>query len=97
MRARAYYRVRERREEAPRGARLFSAHSIHRRTIRDGAGTLWLVAELDARHVPGAVELTCLVFESQAICRRYWHYPADWISLDDESLLGLMAQTRPRN
>ena len=97
MRARAYSRVRERREGAPRGAKLFRSNSIHRRTVRDSTGTLWLIAELDARHVPGAVALTCLIFESQAICRRYWHYPADWISLDDESLLALMCQTRLRS
>ena len=96
MRARADNRVRERREKAPRGAKLFSTHAIHRRTIRDSAGTFWLIAELDARHVPGALGLTCLVFECQAICRRYWHYPADWISLDDDSLLALMSQARPR-
>jgi hypothetical protein len=73
---------------------LFSSHAIHRRTIRDPAGTLWLIAEFDARHVPGASALTCLVFDSQAICRRYWHFPADWISFDDERLLGLMYQAR---
>jgi hypothetical protein len=76
---------------------LFSAHAIHRRTIRDRAGTLWLIAELDARHVPGAVALTCLIFDSQAVCRRYWHFPANWSSLDDESLLALMCESRQRN
>ena len=73
---------------------MFSSQAIHRRTIRDSAGTLWLIAERDARHVPGAVGLTCLIFDSQAICRRYWHFPADWISFDDERLLGLMYETR---
>jgi hypothetical protein len=69
---------------------LFISHTIRRRSIRDSAGTLWLVAELDARHVPGAVGPTCLVFDSQMTCRRYWHYPADWISLDDDRVLALM-------
>ena len=73
---------------------LFSSHTIHRRTVRDSAGTLWLIAELDARHVPGAVALTCLVFDSQAICRRFWHFPSDWVSFDDDRLLGLMNQAR---
>jgi hypothetical protein len=73
---------------------LFSSHTIHRRTIRDPAGTVWLIAELDARSIPGAVAATCLVFDSQAICRRYWHYPADWNSFDDERLLGLMHVAR---
>ena len=76
---------------------MSSSHTIHRRSLRDAAGTLWLIAELDARHVPGAVGSTCLVFDSQTVCRRYWHYPADWIALDDESLLALMYQTRERN
>jgi hypothetical protein len=73
---------------------LYSSHTIHRRTIRDPAGTLWLIAEIDARHVPGAVGLTCLVFDSQSVCRRYWRYPADWIALDDEDLLALMYESR---
>jgi hypothetical protein len=73
---------------------LFSSHTIHKRTIRDPAGTLWLIAELDARGVPGAAGATCLVFDSQMICRRYWHYPADWISFDDDRLLGLMHLAR---
>ncbi|MDQ2767561.1 MAG: hypothetical protein M3Y30_10435 [Gemmatimonadota bacterium] len=76
---------------------MFSTHSIHRRTIRDAAGTLWLIAELDARQVPGATALTCLVFDSDSVCRRYWHFPADWLSLDDESLLALMLQSRERH
>jgi hypothetical protein len=69
---------------------LFSTQTINQRTIRDSAGTLWLIAELDSRHVPGAIGIACLVFDSQAICRRYWKYPPDWISFTDERLLALM-------
>jgi hypothetical protein len=73
---------------------LVSAHMTQRRSIRDSSGTVWHVAELDARSVPGALAPRCLVFDSQAICRRYWTYPADWFDLSDVRLLDLMNQSR---
>ena len=74
---------------------MYSAHTINKRTIRDSAGTVWLIAEIYARDVPGATSIACLVFDSQAICRRYWKYPADWLSFTDERLLALMYVPRP--
>jgi hypothetical protein len=71
-----------------------SARPLQKRTIRDSSGTLWQIAELDARDVPGAFAPHCLVFDSQAICRRYWKYPADWFELSDVRLLDLMSQPR---
>jgi hypothetical protein len=73
---------------------LTTAHPLQRRTIRDASGTLWQIAELDARDVPGALAPNCLVFDSQAICRRYWKYPVDWFELSDVRLLNLMNQSR---
>jgi hypothetical protein len=67
---------------------------MQRRSLRDLSGTLWHVAELDARNVPGAQAPRCLVFDSQAICRRYWKYPPDWFELSDVLLLDLMNQSR---
>ena len=62
--------------------------------LRDPSGATWLVAELDARDVPGALALTCLVFDSQSVCRRFWKYPANWTALDDAGLLALMYKPR---
>lgn len=73
---------------------MTSAHPLQRRTIRDSSGTVWQIAELDARDVPGALGPHCLIFDSQAICRRYWSYPADWFELSDVRLLNLMNQSR---
>ena len=38
--------------------------------------------------------ITCLVFDSQAVCRRYWKYPADWLTLPEDGLLDFMSQSR---
>jgi D-serine deaminase-like pyridoxal phosphate-dependent protein len=73
---------------------LFTAHSNHRRTIRDLAGTLWQVAEHDAGDVPGAMGPRCLIFDSQSIVRRFWRYPGDWHALADDNLLAFMNQSR---
>ncbi len=37
---------------------------------------------------------TCLIFDSAAICRRYWSYPADWRTRSDAHLLDFMHQSR---
>ncbi|MBA2684193.1 MAG: hypothetical protein H0U66_06870 [Gemmatimonadaceae bacterium] len=73
---------------------MSSSLALHRRTIRDNTGVLWQIAEHDARDVPGAMSATCLVFDSQSICRRFWYYPADWLALGDATLLDLMSQPR---
>lgn len=67
-----------------------------KRSVRDAAGTLWQIGEVDALNVPGAQAARCLVFDSQAVCRRYWYYPLDWHSMTDHSLLDLMSQPRER-
>jgi hypothetical protein len=38
---------------------------------------------------------TYLVFDSAAICRRYWSYPSDWRTRTDVHLLDFMNQSRP--
>jgi hypothetical protein len=73
---------------------LTSAHPLQTRTMRDSSGTLWQVAEVDARDVPGAIAPRCLVFDCQTVCRRYWNYPADWFELSDVRLLDIMSQPR---
>lgn len=48
-----------------------------------------MVAEADARDVPGAQGSHCLILETEALMRRIWHYPADWDRLDDSRLVAL--------
>lgn len=48
-----------------------------------------MVAEADARDVPGAQGPHCLILETEARIRRLWHYPADWDRLDDSRLIAL--------
>lgn len=50
------------------------------------SGELWSVSERDARDVPGARALTCLVFESQDTVRRCWSFPPNWRDMDDSAL-----------
>jgi|SRR5947207_2406054 hypothetical protein len=50
------------------------------------AGTIWNVREVDGRNVPGARGVTCLIFESPDIVRRFWIFPANWWTLDNETL-----------
>jgi hypothetical protein len=49
----------------------------------------WLITEMDARAVPGALAERCLVSQSDMVVRRLWHYPADWASLSDVALIAL--------
>jgi len=65
---------------------LRSAHRLEREIIVDRVR--WLVYELsapalDRRSTPS------LVFESEGTVRRIRNYPADWRTLDDESLFAL--------
>jgi hypothetical protein len=59
------------------------------------AGTIWNVREVDGRNVPGAWGETCLIFESQEIVRRFWIFPANWWTLDNEAL-GRFCEHEPR-
>jgi hypothetical protein len=58
-------------------------------------GIVWRVTESHAHDVPGAMAETYLVFDSAAICRRYWSYPSDWRTRTDVHLLDFMNQSRP--
>lgn len=49
-------------------------------------GDRWLIAEIDARGIPGAQADRCLVCQSEQVMRRLWDYPTDWHSLSDEAL-----------
>ena len=49
----------------------------------------WLVTEVNARDIPGALADRCLVFQSEHVARRLWHYPANWYSLSDYALAAL--------
>jgi len=48
-----------------------------------------MIAEVDARHVPGARNDYCLIRSTDAAMRRIWIYPADWHRLDDAKLMAL--------
>ena len=48
-----------------------------------------MIAEVDARHVPGARNDYCLIRSTDAVMRRIWSYPADWHRLDDAKLMAL--------
>ena len=60
---------------------------LKRWVVREGERSL--VAEADARDVPGAQGPNCLIFETEALMRRIWHYPADWNQLEDSRLIAL--------
>lgn len=78
-----------------RGVRLVRSHRIHTHIVRDSSGIVWRITESHAQHVPGSMALTCLIFDSQASCRRHWCYPANWLTLAKAALLDLMNQPRP--
>ena len=68
--------------------------AVDRRTFVDDAGMLWSVREVSCALVPGAVRPRCLIFDSTAIVRRVWRYPADWAELDDDGLRRLLHAPR---
>ena len=49
----------------------------------------WLIAEVDARAVPGARAERCLVCQSDQVVRRLWDYPPNWYTLSDAALAAL--------
>ena len=53
------------------------------------AGERSLIAELDARDIPGACADHCLIRSTDVAMRRIWSYPADWHRLDDAKLMAL--------
>ena len=60
---------------------------LKRWIAHDGDRTL--IAEVDARQVPGAQNDYCLIHETDMTMRRLWRYPQDWNQLDDAKLLAL--------
>jgi hypothetical protein len=53
-------------------------------------GLQWVVREVETANVPGARGRRCLLFESDAVVRRVWDYPADWATRSDAFLRGLV-------
>ena len=68
------------------GIRLMAAS---RRYLHASDDRIWIVEEMDARHVPGAKAERCLVFSTGSITRRVWEYPANWMALPDAELQAL--------
>ena len=60
---------------------------LKRWVLRGGERSM--VAEADARDVPGAQGPHCLILETEALMRRIWHYPADWDRLEDSRMIAL--------
>ena len=56
------------------------------RRYTDLTGCPWSVYEVEARDTPGAKRDHCLLFCSEGVVRRVWHYPAEWRSLKDAEL-----------
>ena len=60
------------------------------RKRRVGSGDdQWLIAEIDARHVPGGRADRCLVCQNEQVVRRLWEYPPEWYSLSEVALRAL--------
>jgi hypothetical protein len=68
--------------------------AVLRREVVDKSGALWRVTESVVHDVPGAEAPHCLIFDSAAICRRLWDYPADWARLPDDEVLTLKDHPR---
>lgn len=56
------------------------------RTFRMSDGRAWSVHEAAVGPVAWAHGPHCLVFHSDAMIRRVWHYPAGWRELSDDEL-----------
>jgi hypothetical protein len=48
-----------------------------------------LIAEVDARGVPGGSRASCLICDCEQSIRRIWNFPDDWDRMDDAKLLAL--------
>ena len=60
---------------------------LKRWVVRDGERVL--IAEADARGVPGGSRASCLICDSERSIRRLWNFPDDWQRMPDEKLLAL--------
>ena len=61
---------------------------LRRRRVSSGDDH-WIIAEVDARHVPGGRADRCLVCQNEQVVRRLWDYPPEWYSLSDVALRAL--------
>ena len=64
--------------------------SSRTRQIIDAQGREWRVYERTASDHSPMTGRPSLVFDTEGIVRRLWRYPAEWASLSDADLLGLM-------
>lgn len=60
------------------------------RTVRDREGLRWLVYEWTASELSPLAGRRFLVFDGVSVVRRLTDFPAEWVLLSDEALLGLM-------
>jgi len=60
------------------------------RHLVDQLGREWHVYERGSSAQSPLPGCRSLVFDTEGIVRRLWQYPAGWIDLPDEALLGLM-------
>ncbi|MEO8880379.1 MAG: hypothetical protein ABI446_08250 [Gemmatimonadaceae bacterium] len=68
--------------------------TLAQRTIHAEDGRRWRVREARAHEVPGAMGPSCLIFDAGHVCRRVWHYPEQWVDLEDSLLLEVMEHPR---
>lgn len=67
---------------------------LKRWVVRDGERVL--IAEVDARAVPGASRPSSLICECDHSIRRLWNFPDDWNRMADAKLLALFEQPHAR-
>ena len=60
------------------------------RHLTDPQGRQWRVHERSAGDTTPTAGRPSLIFDSEGIVRRLWHYPPSWAALSDTDLLGLM-------
>lgn len=60
------------------------------RHLVDADGREWRIYERTTGNNPPGAARSSLVFDSDGIVRRLWHFPASWSALPDAELLGLM-------
>jgi hypothetical protein len=58
--------------------------------VRDREGLRWLVYEWTASELSPLAGRRFLVFDGVSVVRRLTDFPAEWVLLSDEALLGLM-------
>ena len=72
--------------------RAVPAPSQEPRRFVDRLARAWTVREVRAPDSSCAPRPTCLVFETERLARRVWHFPTDWRDLSDTGLEALSEQ-----